>query len=134
MAEAIGLISSLYGLFQGIERVVKYGLEVKQAPAEIERLMNEVNTLHPLLKRLDALAKDSQDTTLLESASRDKLLFDCQTQLKELDRKLIPPPGRARKILARIKSPFAKKDTQDHILKLLNLLKLLDASLNEVLM
>ena len=105
--EVVAAVSSVVALVQLTDRIVtlcgKYASGIKNAPADIQGLSNEVTALRSVLKRVDELNNSSAGsvhTSISDTHELEKRIKDCETILSEIERKL--NPGQRQSMIRRL--------------------------------
>ncbi|KAF5239010.1 hypothetical protein FANTH_10111 [Fusarium anthophilum] len=117
MAEAVGLAASIIAIVELSAKVgklcVQYSTAAGSARADIARLQSRLRDLDVCLEAAQRLINDPKNTALATSRSLVDSLNACQTELAEVQNRLVP--GSAQKAMRRfglraLKWPFDSKE------------------------
>lgn len=122
MADPLGVAASLIGVIGLVGKVISLGYQiyqhcgdVKQASKDIQKLMNELHSLTPVLVALqDYAVANPQSVTLQLLAGENGPLWECDRELQGLKQKLKPEKGWKGKVDI-LKWPLKEKETSRHI-------------------
>jgi hypothetical protein len=126
MAE-LGLTLSVYQVIQIASALVtqayKYGEAVKNSKKDIKNVIEELKSTEEILLKLRSLAKEEGTPgenfkhwpTLEKIKNDDGYPTQCKMAMIDLEKKLAPVDGWARKILARCMWPMKKKEVEESL-------------------
>lgn len=113
MAEALGVASSIAGLIQLADGIVRLGYryirDFKDAEKSVQNLVDEVNNLAGVLHSLKNVAHELevQDPSL-HSSSKTQHIYSCQTTLERIQSELENAIPEVKTISQKLKWPFKK--------------------------
>ncbi|KAJ4167392.1 hypothetical protein NW754_011207 [Fusarium falciforme] len=119
MAETLGLAASVIAVIdlsaKGATLCLQYSTAVKNARADITCLQNRLDELGVCLRGAQRLLHDPNDQALAMSRQLVDSLDGCMSELTQLQSRLDPGPGKARKTMRRfglraLKWPFDNKE------------------------
>lgn len=122
MAETLGLAGSVIAIIGLTAKVVvlgyrfhEYARDMKRAPMDIQKLMNELHSLMPVLVALRDFALANQQSTTLQMLDvPNGPLQDCAQELRYLEERLKPKKGWKGKTEI-LMWPLQEQETTRHI-------------------
>lgn len=129
MADISGLVLTVLGIsFQVASAIYSYTSDVKDAKGDIQQLSNEIFALIGVLERLK-VNQDQISTgkstdlskAFSQESNQDSLLHVLQQStefLQDLHRRLEAPKTRSQAKIQKLKWPFERKETTQHLQRL----------------
>lgn len=122
MADPLGVAASLIGVIGLVGKVISLGYriyqhcdDVKQAPKDIQKLMNELHSLTPVLVALrDYAIQNPKSVALQMLKNQNGPLRECERELQGLKEKLKSEKGWRGK-MDMLTWPLKEKETERHI-------------------